>query len=622
MASHQCANAYTTSASHTETADQICAKCKSIWYCSNTCQVEDWPVHKLICSAMQRCGDRPSPKHRLVYHFSPDATKPRARWFLPERELQHTCGHFGERETEMLRATYAVQLVSPEMVFDSVSFFPRAYPEGAAATVDPRSFMTTLPSFQYYHLTDETLPISPAMTALIGEGKTEEIETKDPRTPWFLHGPVVLAMLDKPPSESTVLRMRDVVASDLTCIKNVAFGSQAQVHCGKTEQGMSVVVHMPVHKTVCSALRDCDDRPFATHRLVIYSPQNSSKLKVRWAPVDTMAASYVVGDASMRMLEVVNYRGLQSLLGPLVKLANGTFSSEARVDTISSLDLAKVVATYPLFQCYYIPDSTLPISQAMASLLGSDTIAGLEAHGAGSALWLHGPIVFTLMNRLTEGSEGMTVRDVTSADLTCMSRRPLICSAFKNLTDHPSSGHRPVFYFPPHVAKPELRWIPMADTPTPLPGYPGLLVQDLSVLHARLLVGEAGQFCCGPYSAKAESIKPKLPVGKGQIMYTSPLFECYRNGDYSLPISPSVAGLLGGEDIGAIEARDGRARWWLHGPAMFAVLDKTSLQGGIKKLRDVSAADLTWLKEVMLGRQGLEYGGDTLLDQRTFLQMS
>ncbi|KAK6438417.1 hypothetical protein LTR95_005387 [Oleoguttula sp. CCFEE 5521] len=134
-----------------------------------------------------------------------------------------------------------------------------------------------------------------------------------------------------------------------------------------------------------------------------------------------MAASYVVGDASTRLLEVVNYRGLQSLLGPLVKLANGTFSSEARVADTSSLNLAQVVATYPLFQCYYIPDSTLLVSQAMASLLGSDTLAKLEAHGAGSAWWLHGPIVFTMMNRLTEGGEGMTVRDVTSADLTYMS---------------------------------------------------------------------------------------------------------------------------------------------------------------------------------------------------------
>ncbi|OQO06931.1 hypothetical protein B0A48_07497 [Cryoendolithus antarcticus] len=219
MASHQCANAYTTSASHTEIADQTCAKCKSIWYCSKTCQAEDWPVHKLPCSAIQRCGDRPSPKHRLVYHFSSNATKPRARWVLPERELQHTCGHFGKRETEMLRDTYAVQLVGSRMVFDSRSCFPRAYPESAAAPVDPRSFMTTLPIFQCYHLTDESLPISPAMTALIGEGNTEGIETEDPRTPWFLHGPVVLAMLDKAPSESTVLRMRDVVASHLTCVK-------------------------------------------------------------------------------------------------------------------------------------------------------------------------------------------------------------------------------------------------------------------------------------------------------------------------------------------------------------------------------------------------------------------
>ncbi|OQO06930.1 hypothetical protein B0A48_07496 [Cryoendolithus antarcticus] len=264
-----------------------------------------------------------------------------------------------------------------------------------------------------------------------------------------------------------------------------------------------------------------------------------------------MAASYVVGDASMCMLEVVNYRGLQSLLGPLVKLANGTSSSEARVADASSLDLAQVAEDQPTHQ--------------------------------------------------------------------------LICSAFENLTNHPSPGRRSVFYFTPHVAKPELRWVPMEDTPTPIPGYPGFLVQDLSVLHARLLVGGAGQFCCSSYSAKIESFNPKLPPcapREGKTASTTPLFECYRNGDYGLPIAPSVDGLLDGEDIGAIKARDRRARWWLHGPAMFAVLDKFSPQCGSVKLRDVMAADLSWLKEVMMGWQGQAYTGDTLLDQPTFSQMN
>ncbi|KAK6438416.1 hypothetical protein LTR95_005386 [Oleoguttula sp. CCFEE 5521] len=199
------------------------------------------------------------------------------------------------------------------------------------------------------------------------------------------------------------------------------------------------------------------------------------------------------------------------------------------------------------------------------------------------------------------------------------STHQLICSAFKDLTNNPSPGHRLVFYFPPHVAKPELRWIPMEDTPSPIPGYPGLLVQNLSVLQARQLVGGAGQFCCGSYAAKAHPVKVELPAGKGQITHTVPLFECYRNGDYGLPISPAVAGLLGDETIGENEARDARARWWLHGPVVFAVLDKFSLQSRTVKLRDVTAADLTWLKEVMLGRQGLVYTGDTALDKRTFL---
>ena len=42
-----------------EAASKVCSKCRSIQYCSKSCQKVGWPVHKLLCKKFATLGERP-----------------------------------------------------------------------------------------------------------------------------------------------------------------------------------------------------------------------------------------------------------------------------------------------------------------------------------------------------------------------------------------------------------------------------------------------------------------------------------------------------------------------------------------------------------------------------------
>lgn len=59
-----------------------CARCKSSHYCSSDCQLDDWPVHKLLCASFSRfdMSTRPSETHFRGIVFPQDQPKPQVAW--------------------------------------------------------------------------------------------------------------------------------------------------------------------------------------------------------------------------------------------------------------------------------------------------------------------------------------------------------------------------------------------------------------------------------------------------------------------------------------------------------------------------------------------------------------
>ncbi|KAF9700897.1 hypothetical protein EKO04_000902 [Ascochyta lentis] len=60
---------------------QLCSGCKSIKYCSKSCQKLDWPIHKLICKTYKKfLTSRPDQEHHSMIYFAVNETQPRFIW--------------------------------------------------------------------------------------------------------------------------------------------------------------------------------------------------------------------------------------------------------------------------------------------------------------------------------------------------------------------------------------------------------------------------------------------------------------------------------------------------------------------------------------------------------------
>lgn len=68
---------------------RACARCKSSHYCSKDCQLDDWPVHKLLCASFSSfdVSTRPSDTHFRGIILPQDQSHPQIKWLnCPWRE--------------------------------------------------------------------------------------------------------------------------------------------------------------------------------------------------------------------------------------------------------------------------------------------------------------------------------------------------------------------------------------------------------------------------------------------------------------------------------------------------------------------------------------------------------
>jgi hypothetical protein len=61
-------------------AAKFCSTCHSSTYCSVKCQKADWPLHKLLCRAIENVAPRPSDKHKLAILLPHDSNDPQLTW--------------------------------------------------------------------------------------------------------------------------------------------------------------------------------------------------------------------------------------------------------------------------------------------------------------------------------------------------------------------------------------------------------------------------------------------------------------------------------------------------------------------------------------------------------------
>lgn len=67
---------------------RLCTRgCQSSRYCSNECQVADWPSHKLLCKKYAKKSPRPSDNHKLAIEFPQDRSYPSLIWVYCEKRL-------------------------------------------------------------------------------------------------------------------------------------------------------------------------------------------------------------------------------------------------------------------------------------------------------------------------------------------------------------------------------------------------------------------------------------------------------------------------------------------------------------------------------------------------------
>lgn len=63
-----------------ETASKVCSRCRSIQYCSKSCQKVDWLVHKLLCKKFATLGKRPNPLTKRAIWFPVSKDEPQWVW--------------------------------------------------------------------------------------------------------------------------------------------------------------------------------------------------------------------------------------------------------------------------------------------------------------------------------------------------------------------------------------------------------------------------------------------------------------------------------------------------------------------------------------------------------------
>lgn len=73
---------------------RACARCRSCHYCSKECQLDDWPVHKLVCASFTKfdTSTRPSKDHFLGIMFGQDEARPRFTWLHCPSRLDDDTG--------------------------------------------------------------------------------------------------------------------------------------------------------------------------------------------------------------------------------------------------------------------------------------------------------------------------------------------------------------------------------------------------------------------------------------------------------------------------------------------------------------------------------------------------
>jgi hypothetical protein len=65
-------------------ASELCARCKSLSYCSKECQTADWKVHKLLCATLKMFTAPPESDLRRAVLFPQDDDAPKWVWIIGE----------------------------------------------------------------------------------------------------------------------------------------------------------------------------------------------------------------------------------------------------------------------------------------------------------------------------------------------------------------------------------------------------------------------------------------------------------------------------------------------------------------------------------------------------------
>jgi hypothetical protein len=71
---------------------KLCSSCRSISYCSSSCQRSDWSLHKMMCNSFTALPSRPSTAHKLAILFPIDSRVPQLVWIKCDRRVDDDDG--------------------------------------------------------------------------------------------------------------------------------------------------------------------------------------------------------------------------------------------------------------------------------------------------------------------------------------------------------------------------------------------------------------------------------------------------------------------------------------------------------------------------------------------------